>query len=118
MLPPSEGARVRQIKKSNLQHKMLPGYVRSEMVRCGKANCRCARGQLHGPYFYHFTWADGQRSKFYVKRGDVAATRAACSVYRELQREVRAGRENWRALMAHSRELIKFLSEAKERGWL
>jgi hypothetical protein len=26
------------------------GYLRSQYMRCGKPNCKCARGQLHGPY--------------------------------------------------------------------
>lgn len=25
-----------------------------ELVRCGKPTCRCAAGQLHGPYWYRY----------------------------------------------------------------
>ncbi|NJN32021.1 MAG: hypothetical protein HC824_17565 [Synechococcales cyanobacterium RM1_1_8] len=25
-----------------------------EMVKCGKPNCKCTRGQLHGPYWYAY----------------------------------------------------------------
>lgn len=25
-----------------------------EMVKCGKPNCKCSRGQLHGPYWYAY----------------------------------------------------------------
>lgn len=28
---------------------------RLEWVRCGKEKCKCARGQLHGPYWYSYT---------------------------------------------------------------
>jgi hypothetical protein len=28
---------------------------RLEGIRCGKDNCRCARGKLHGPYWYSYT---------------------------------------------------------------
>ena len=24
--------------------------------KCGKSNCRCARGEPHGPYLYKVTW--------------------------------------------------------------
>ncbi len=85
-----------ELKSRNLQPKMLPGYVRAERVRCGKSGCKCARGKLHGPYFYHFTWSDGRRRKRYVKSSDVAAVRAACGEFRDFQRELRRGREQWR----------------------
>ena len=28
---------------------------RLESIRCGKENCKCARGKLHGPYWYSYT---------------------------------------------------------------
>ncbi len=100
-------ARARQTKKSNLQPKILPGYVRAETIKCGKANCRCMRGELHGPYFYHFTWSDGRRSKFYVKRADVESVRAACEAYRSLQRTLLAGRRRYALILARARELAR-----------
>ena len=30
----------------------LRGAVQRQMRRCGKAGCRCAEGELHGPYIY------------------------------------------------------------------
>lgn len=40
-----------------------------EMVRCGKKGCRCAEGQLHGPYWYAY-WSEGGRvrSQYVGKR--------------------------------------------------
>lgn len=32
------------------------------MVRCGKKGCRCARGELHGPYWYAY-WTEGGKTK-------------------------------------------------------
>ena len=40
--------------------KTLPGAVCAQWVRCCRPNCRCARGHLHGPYFYRF-WREGAR---------------------------------------------------------
>jgi hypothetical protein len=33
-----------------------PGHktYRRELVRCGKKGCKCAEGQLHGPYWYAY----------------------------------------------------------------
>jgi hypothetical protein len=28
---------------------------RLESIRCGKEKCKCARGKLHGPYWYNYT---------------------------------------------------------------
>lgn len=28
---------------------------RLESIRCGKESCKCARGKLHGPYWYSYT---------------------------------------------------------------
>ena len=33
-----------------------------ERVRCGKANCKCAKGSLHGPYWYGY-WSEGGKTK-------------------------------------------------------
>lgn len=31
---------------------LLPGTLVERRRRCGKGGCRCARGELHGPYTY------------------------------------------------------------------
>ena len=33
-----------------------PGFIEQRMVKCGKARCRCSRGELHGPYYYYRYW--------------------------------------------------------------
>jgi len=35
---------------------------RLEGVRCGKKNCKCATGQLHGPYWYAY-WSEGGKTR-------------------------------------------------------
>lgn len=35
---------------------------RLEYTRCGKAGCRCAAGNLHGPYWYAY-WTEAGRTK-------------------------------------------------------
>ena len=101
--------RARRNKKSELAPKMLPGQVMARMVRCGKRGCKCARGRLHGPYFYHRTFADGRHSKAYIRRADVAQVRAACDAYRALQRELRAGRAQYARTLAQMRTLLRGL---------
>ncbi len=85
---------------------MLNGAVCAQHKRCGKENCKCVRGELHGPYFYRFTWRDGRMRKEYVRLGDVKATRAACQRYRVLQKDLREGRAAYKLLLARARELF------------
>jgi hypothetical protein len=85
---------------------LLPGYVEARMVKCGKAGCKCSRGELHGPYFYHRTRAASVRSKSYVRLADVRGVRRACQNYRELQAQLREGQETFKALLARAREIL------------
>jgi uncharacterized coiled-coil DUF342 family protein len=40
------------LKSKRAQLQPLCGSLRHRLIRCGKQNCRCRRGQLHGPYNY------------------------------------------------------------------
>lgn len=92
-------------KQENPLPKIAPGAVCTQMVRCGKKSCKCARGELHGPYFYHFERVDGVLVKRYVKAKDVAAMRAAC--------ETRRRQEEWRRLIHKTSSRV--LAEAVEQ---
>lgn len=82
---------------------MLNGAVRAQYKRCGKKTCRCARGELHGPYFYRFKWHDGRVVKIYVRLSDVGEVRAACARYRKMQKELSEGRRHCLALSSRLR---------------
>jgi hypothetical protein len=75
----------------------IKGEICTQYIRCGKRECKCQRGELHGPYYYH-VWRDGARvRKVYVKSVDVEYMRACCRAYRELSRalvEIRGTRED------------------------
>jgi len=43
---------IRTLKSEKAQLQPLRGSLRRRLIRCGKQNCRCRRGQLHGPYNY------------------------------------------------------------------
>jgi len=85
------------------------GAICEQMVRCGKARCKCARGELHGPFFYRFMRdEDGRLRKSYVRLGEAELWRGLCERRREwlgeraamraLCRRVtgRDGRVDWR----------------------
>jgi hypothetical protein len=53
----------REILKANqTTHKSY----RLESVRCGKPGCKCARGELHDPYWYAYWSQSGKTKSEYV----------------------------------------------------
>jgi hypothetical protein len=103
--------RRRKTKKSNLAPKkiasMLSGQVERRFVKCGKQRCKCIKGELHGPYFYHRTWDGNRHQKSYIRLSDVAETVKACESHRNLQKELREGRAFYKALLARAKELFR-----------
>ena len=69
----------------------LEGYLAGSLVeqrrRCGKAGCRCSRGELHGPYVYLSVGkATGRRALVYVPEPLAAAVRARVALSADTQR--------------------------------
>jgi hypothetical protein len=53
----------------------LDGAICVQMVRCGKANCRCARGEKHKAH-YRFWREDGRLRKAYVRQSELEHVQA------------------------------------------
>jgi hypothetical protein len=85
--------------------KTLPGVVCQQWVRCGRPNCRCARGQLHGPYFYHFFRHRGRLRKRYILPADLDGVRTACEARQLRRRELLDWTECHRKLAAQLTEV-------------
>lgn len=52
-----------QEQKQKQEQERKPSItVREEWKQCGKLNCKCAAGELHGPYVYEY-WREGERVK-------------------------------------------------------
>jgi hypothetical protein len=85
----------------------LPGTVQPQYVRCGKPNCKCAHGELHGPYWYRLwrEW-DGKQHKEYVRKSDVERVRAACEAQQQELREAVA-------VLARGRKVVKSYARGK-----
>ena len=91
--------------------RMLNGAVCAQYKRCGKANCKCARGQLHGPYYYRFVWVSGRVVKEYVPLSQTDEIRAACARYRALQDKLREGRRHFQMLLSRLRSTLRGLDD-------
>jgi hypothetical protein len=54
---------------------VLAGSLTEQTRRCGKAGCRCADGEPHGPYAYFAARLGGRRRLMYVPAALVEAAR-------------------------------------------
>ncbi len=59
---------------SDVEHVLLGSLV-EQMRRCGRASCRCATGDLHGPYAY-FAQRRGGRGMRYVPEALVSTVKS------------------------------------------
>jgi hypothetical protein len=53
---------------------LLRGTVVTQRRRCGKETCRCASGQLHGPYTYLSVARPGRRPRLVYVPAELAET--------------------------------------------
>lgn len=97
-------------KTENLLPKILAGTVHEQFVRCGKPNCKCSRGELHGAYYYHFVRVGGRLTKRYLKPAEVESVRSACL---ERQREEHERRSETDALWRKLRVMRDQLREIR-----
>lgn len=78
-------------------------------VRCGKAGCRCRRGELHGPYAFLY-WRDerGRQRRRYIRAADVGAVEQIVTRRRFTDREARRRRDQ---AAKELRTLLRWLRE-------
>ena len=92
-------------KFANPLPKMLPGTVHEQWVRCGRANCKCSRGERHGPYFYRIWRESGRLRKQYVKQDDVDDVRRSCQNRQQSCEQIRVAWGLWQELLERIREV-------------
>jgi uncharacterized protein DUF6788 len=89
--------------------------VCAQYVKCGKPNCKCALGQLHGPYFAAF-WKEGGRiRKRYIRLADVEQMRELSEQPRLFLREIAEiddGLRQLKALVREHEEIIRQLARS------
>ncbi|HMS41114.1 MAG TPA: hypothetical protein PKE69_12865 [Pyrinomonadaceae bacterium] len=93
-------------KTEKMLPKTMDGTVHAQFVRCGKKNCKCVKGELHGAYFYHFVRVSGKLIKRYLKPSEVEEMRTACAT-RQASGKSRIENRNdaWNALRLLREEL-------------
>ena len=86
--------------------KTMIGTVHAQFVKCGKLNCKCTRGELHGAYFYYFVRVGGRLRKRYLKASEVQEIQTAC-LARQVQKkqEIETTKQTWLAFRILREEL-------------
>ena len=67
---------------------MVAGSLVEQYVTCGKSNCRCSRGQKHGPLYYLYWKEQGRSRSLYVPREKVGELRRQVQNYRRFQKKL------------------------------
>lgn len=94
------------IKRNELLNQIKPsecGILVSEYIKCGKENCKCNTGSLHGPYWYHYFWDNGKLRKKYV-----CATSKRNQQYFDLLHKIESYKEN-KIIFEKIKEINSFL---------
>jgi hypothetical protein len=85
----------------------LPGHLEEKYVSCGRPNCCCAKGKLHGPYFYRRWERRGHRHTKYVRKGEVLSVKNSISAFQCVQSERRETRNRNQQLIREIQEHSK-----------
>jgi hypothetical protein len=59
---PTGRERAKERHEESGKTRTMTKTYRLERVRCGSKKCRCASGELHGPYWYAY-WSEGGRTR-------------------------------------------------------
>lgn len=92
----------------------IPGSVVAQMVRCGRVNCRCAKGELHGPYYRRVFVEAGKARGKYVRKAEVERVSIGCEARKRQESDQR--RELLRAKREAFEIDLKLREIAKRRA--
>lgn len=92
------------IKEVPSLKRVIRGTLREVYAPCGKRNCRCKKGFLHGPYYYLAVRTKGKTKMYYLPRPSLGKkAKKAIAQYNKL----------WNLLCKISEINIKLLKEEK-----
>lgn len=96
----------REKKSESFTPKIAPlrGGILTQFKSCGRFNCKCANGSLHGPYYYRVWMVQGIRYKSYVKKTDFDRVNAGIEAFRARRHEQRQADAELRTMLREIRE--------------
>lgn len=91
---------------ADAQTEQPKGAICAQWKRCGRPNCRCASGQLHGPYYYRFYREGGRLRKEYLS--------AKCPRNQRLIQHALAEREARNEYRSYTQQNARYKAEKRE----
>jgi hypothetical protein len=89
--------------------------VSVQYVKCGKSNCRCANGALHGPYYAKLWKVNGRMRKAYVRLKEVENAQADWEKKRQERRQRKEFEKSLRGLNKLCKGVRGLISSKCER---
>ena len=80
---------------------------------CGKAGCRCTKGQPHPPSLYISRLEEGTARHFFIRAADHQRVRRDALAYKEFRQALR----RWRAIDKELNQIWEALGEAREGSY-
>ncbi|KXB01858.1 hypothetical protein AKJ44_02065 [candidate division MSBL1 archaeon SCGC-AAA261F17] len=77
-------------EKTHKLGELSPGTIQERWLTCGNPDCRCARGERHGPYYY-FAYPDrktGKTAQISIPEDVVAGLKARIKNYEKFREEL------------------------------
>ena len=75
------------------------GCIEKKRVKCGRENCKCASGQLHGPYYYLRLQIGGRRFRRYLKSSEASEIRNLLTNIKIQRQQAKAEVVSWKQLL-------------------
>lgn len=94
-------------KNDNPLPKIAGGAVCVQWKKCGKSNCKCVRGALHGPYYAHFVRRNGKLIKRYVRLSQAEQATVQCQTTRTQRAVERTALAASQTLLRRFRSLLR-----------
>jgi hypothetical protein len=68
------------------EREQIKGSLFSRFAVCGKANCACAQGEKHGPYYVLSSRSGGEGAFIYLKQEQVSRVRELVDRHRRFRK--------------------------------
>ena len=92
------------------RHRLLRGSLLERPKFCGKAGCKCTRGEPHPPGLYLSRLVEGTARHLFIKAADHGRARGVALDYKGFRQALR----RWRAIGKELNQLWEALEEAQE----
>lgn len=94
-------------------YRLLRGSLLERPRFCGKAGCKCTRGEPHPPSLYLSHLVEGVPRHLFIKAADHGRARREALAYKGFRQALR----RWRAIAKELNQLWEALGEAQEDSY-